>query len=158
MSAALKTSGGWTRAGIASDGPSANDTSLGEDVVKKKEEKGTIAQYLDKQLEHEFKNEELASLNKQDLNETLSREKVSSPQRELVAARALHPCSMLLLAARLVYDGWRALWAPTPAKWLHRKSLGASQSRAFAGISPGAGGQGDHEKDQVQRHRRGGHE
>ena len=42
----------------------------------KKEEKGTIAQYLDKQLENEFRNEELASQKREDFNETLSREKV----------------------------------------------------------------------------------
>ena len=41
-----------------------------------KEEKGTIAQYLDKQLENEFRNEEMASQNKVDLNETLTKEKV----------------------------------------------------------------------------------
>ena len=58
---------------------SAGDAaSAGADVPSgaKKEEKGTIAQYLDKQLENEFRNEELASLKREDLNETLSREKV----------------------------------------------------------------------------------
>ena len=40
------------------------------------EEKATIAQYIDKQLEEEFKNEELASLSKTDLNETMAKEKV----------------------------------------------------------------------------------
>lgn len=42
---------------------------------KPKEDKGTIAQYLDKRLEDEFKNEELASQTKTDLNETLNKEK-----------------------------------------------------------------------------------
>jgi hypothetical protein len=36
----------------------------------------TIASYLNKQLEEEFKNEEIASQTKTDLNETLSKEKV----------------------------------------------------------------------------------
>jgi hypothetical protein len=53
--------------------------------------KATFAQYIDKQLENEFRNEELASLNKQDLNETLSKEKVSP----LCSARfvSVHLCT-----------------------------------------------------------------
>lgn len=38
----------------------------------------TIAAFLDKRLEHEFRNEELASQSRTDLNETLSKEKVST--------------------------------------------------------------------------------
>ena len=39
------------------------------------EKTDTIASFLDKQLEEEFKNEEIASQTKTDLNETLSKEK-----------------------------------------------------------------------------------
>lgn len=42
------------------------------------EGKETIAEFLDKQLENEFRNEEIASQTKTDLNETLSKEKVST--------------------------------------------------------------------------------
>lgn len=54
------------------------DAEHGEDALagdQSLEEKATIAQYIDKQLEEEFKNEELASLNRVDLNETMAKEK-----------------------------------------------------------------------------------
>lgn len=47
------------------------DPAIGND-----ESTETIAEFLDKQLENEFRNEELASQAKTDLNETLSKEKV----------------------------------------------------------------------------------
>lgn len=51
-------------------GPLSEDDATGE-------EKGdSLAVYFDKQLEVEFKNEEIASQTKTDLNETLSKEKV----------------------------------------------------------------------------------
>ena len=42
----------------------------------KEDEHVTIAQYIDKQLENEFKDEEAATHEHHDLNETLSKEKV----------------------------------------------------------------------------------
>jgi hypothetical protein len=46
--------------------------------------KQTIASFLDKQLENEFRQEELASQTKVDLNETLSREKVQQSRQLLL--------------------------------------------------------------------------
>ena len=57
-------------AGGTAGGDEANSTN------STSEEHGTIAQYIDKQLEKEFKEEEAATHERHDLNETLSKEKV----------------------------------------------------------------------------------
>ena len=51
-------------------GPLSEEDGAGE------EKSDSLAVYLDKKLEVEFKNEEIASQTKTDLNETLSKEKV----------------------------------------------------------------------------------
>lgn len=80
----------------------------------KEDERVTIAQYIDKQLENEFKDEEAATHEHHDLNETLSKEKVcsgammprpvpSAPDGMCACTRNTASCGVLALTALAAY-------------------------------------------------------
>lgn len=67
-----------TCCGLLADARAPLASGPASEADSDEEKTDTIASFLDKQLEEEFKNEEIASQTKTDLNETLSKEKVRS--------------------------------------------------------------------------------
>jgi hypothetical protein len=108
------------RAGSLSFSPSS--AAPAQATADESEDKGTIASYLNKQLGEEFKNEELASQTKTDLNETLSKEKV--------CASACAPC---------LHPSVQAEQSTLPMQ----STAEAESMRIVAGVVPRAGGEGE---------------